>query len=118
MLPEVLMGPLWRQLDARRIEHEAGRAESRCQWDSLANCRELPASGPGSGCLGRCASTGLRGRASAAGIICMRPSCSARFVRRCAVPGSPSVRPVIPCGTRSRRTCSRTATTFVRFRSS
>ncbi len=25
MLPEVLMGPLWRQLDARRIEHEADR---------------------------------------------------------------------------------------------
>jgi len=25
MLPEVLVGPLWRQLDARRVEHEADR---------------------------------------------------------------------------------------------
>src|SRR6266853_5251115 len=34
MLPEVLMGPLWRQLDARRIEHEADRDRKSTRLNS------------------------------------------------------------------------------------
>jgi integrase len=55
-------------------------------------------------------SAAIRAGARPAASICTSPSSSVPSPRPCALPASPSGAAAAPCATRSRRTCSRTAT--------
>jgi hypothetical protein len=79
--------------------------------------RPRPDSGSGSGCSPPRASTATDSPASCVATTCTNQSCNARSRLPRVTPGSPSAPAPTPCAIRSRRSCSRTATTSERFRS-
>ncbi len=103
------------------------RAASRCPRRSRGSTRTPTPNGPGSGSFPRPGPITTSGSPSASAITSTRPSCSGRSTRPCVLPGSPSMRPVIRCGTRLRpiswrldttsgpsRNCSATRTSAAR----
>ena len=91
-------------------------ARSRCRSRSPASRRPPDGSGPGNGSFPRRAPTAIGRQASVAAITCTRPSSSTPCAKPRAAPASGSASPATPSATRSRRICSRTATTSARRR--